>query len=556
MSTTTVDPTYRSAPVPVVQPRQERLRRPAHGLLLLFLLVSVVQFAFGIWMNAQGFLGVDALSRAASALQVLYSTDPHLEAIGFVWMPLPTLLQLPWVAFYPLWPQVVSSGFASTITTALLGGANATLLLAVSRRFGFTERAGWAYALVISANPMLFWYASNGMSEGVAAPFLTGSVALLTLFWHSGHRRYVMAAGLVLALGFAALYQAIIHAAVLFVALFLALFLSPESDESAPRGRWWAAQALGLLLLLPSVYVGAVWVSANAAIMKDPLYFATSQYSNAAHVAVAGESRLTAGLEGELASALIFISERTVLFLIPASFLFLVRVLDRRFWRINTFSFLLLLLGVPFAFNMPFILGGTSFGWLRYFMYPLFVTAGWGLYEIRLSNHPSRARNLVLAGWVLAVPVTLWAMSNPALGREEHKAMRGVASGQNAEEVGYYSFIDETRPISLYLEKEVLSNRQTLAMDAFAAWPIVVQTSPDHLASRVILTSHRKFNEIILTPDEHGVSYFLVPNPRLVPSDAIVRAYPGLWAGGEPGFELVRGFPETFWEWRLYRVAP
>src|ERR1041385_9278526 len=33
----------------------------------------------------------DAYSRVANAYYVLYSRDPHLAAIGFVWMPLPSL---------------------------------------------------------------------------------------------------------------------------------------------------------------------------------------------------------------------------------------------------------------------------------------------------------------------------------------------------------------------------------------------------------------------------------------------------------------------------------
>lgn len=37
----------------------------------------------------------DALSRTANAYYVLYSRDPHLAAIGFIWPQLPSILQLP-----------------------------------------------------------------------------------------------------------------------------------------------------------------------------------------------------------------------------------------------------------------------------------------------------------------------------------------------------------------------------------------------------------------------------------------------------------------------------
>ena len=44
---------------------------------------------------------------------------------------------------------------------------------------------------------------------------------------------------------------------------------------------------------------------------------------------------------------------------------------------------------------------GQSFGWLRYFMYPLFVAAGWGLYEVASSKRRNIATALVLTGWLL-----------------------------------------------------------------------------------------------------------------------------------------------------------
>jgi hypothetical protein len=128
-----------------------RAKRPlVFGPWVLFLLVVGAQFAFGMWMNSRGFLWNDALSRATNALQVLHSKEPSLAVIGFVWMPLPSLIELLWVSFFPLWPQIVSSGFASTLTTALAGGATAALLLYTARRLGLSDRLGWAFALVVT----------------------------------------------------------------------------------------------------------------------------------------------------------------------------------------------------------------------------------------------------------------------------------------------------------------------------------------------------------------------------------------------------------------------
>jgi hypothetical protein len=186
--------------------RALRLPGGVNGALLIFVLVFAAELAFGAWMAARGFRWNDAMSRSASALSVLHSADPKLANIGFVWPPLPTLFGVVWAVLYPIWPGIVSSGVSATLTTALCSGATAALLLLTARHLGLSNRLGWIFALLVAVNPMVFLYGSNGMSEGVAAPFLIGAVCCLTLFWHSGERLWVAAAGAALALGVASEY--------------------------------------------------------------------------------------------------------------------------------------------------------------------------------------------------------------------------------------------------------------------------------------------------------------------------------------------------------------
>jgi hypothetical protein len=135
------------------EPHVRVKRRSKLSLPVLFVLVFGAQFAFGMWMNSRGFLWPDSLSRGANALYVLYSTDPKLAAIGFVWMPLPSLMELLWVAFFPLWPNLVSSGFASTLTTALAGGATAALLL-----YSCSTPPGGSVSPTGSGGPSPWWW--------------------------------------------------------------------------------------------------------------------------------------------------------------------------------------------------------------------------------------------------------------------------------------------------------------------------------------------------------------------------------------------------------------
>lgn len=521
----------------------------------LFLLVFGTQFAFGMWMDGRGFLWGDALDRATSALVALYSTDPHLAAIGFVWMPLPTLLEIALTSTYVLWPQVVSSGFASTFITALAGGVTAVLLLKVSRKFGVSPVVGWAFALLVCTNPMLFLFYTNGMSEGVAAPFLIGATAGITLFWYTGRRSYVAMASLALAFGFASIYQAVPYGGSLFAALVLGVLFGSESKRSAPQGAWRAIEGLGILFLVPSVYVGILWIGANWVIMGDPLYFAHSQYSNQGVVASYEGARLAAGATGDLGATLRYVGERTAPFLIPTAFLLAARILDGRAREVNTISLVLLNLGVPLGLMVPQLYAGSSFGWLRYFMYPLFAAAGWGLYEVAKSRRKRLATVFVLGGWAFAFPVVLWAMANPSLGQDEHYEVRALVSGQDASETGFTNYLADAAPVVRYLEEKVMPEGYVVAADATQGWPIAAQMPPRYLSNLLMLTPDRRFLQAVRAPQKYHVSYLLVPDPKKYPNDLINTTYPRLWEGKEPGFRLAAKFPRTMQGWRLYRLA-
>ena len=544
-----------------------------HVDLVLFAVLAAIQLAFGMWLSSRGFQWGDAYSRSVNALLTLHSTDPHLAAIGFIWMPLPTLLQIPWMLLYPAWPDVVQSGFALSITTAMAGGATAVILLRTARALGLSTRIGVFYALLVAINPMLFLFSTNGDSEGVAAPGFVGAVCCVLLFWRTGERLYVLWGGLALAWAFGCVYEAAVFGAALFVVLVGGiLWRSKEVRRSNPQGPWRAVEGLGLVFLLPSAFFGCVWVIANATITGDPLYFANAQYSTFEQnkdLAAAG----SAGpyeLAGDIVGSLGFAAERSWPFLIPIALILVVRALDRRFWRAQTASLLLLVTPVSFGLMVFLIYQGETIGYLRYFMYPLFVGAAWGLYEIAASASARRASALVLAGWVLAIPATAWAMHKPNIGRElESAEISSLWTGASGNETpttrdrlahggnprGFVNVLSDNEPLAHYLNVGPLTHATVLA-DSVAAWPVAPQIRPSFLRHRFILSTDQDFKEMARNPWGHHVGYVLVPDPSLVPADEIVRIFPRLWKGQQPGFRLVRSFPEAFNGWRVFRVFP
>jgi hypothetical protein len=142
------------------------------------------------------------------------------------------------------------------------------------------------------------------------------------------------------------------------------------------------------------------------------------------------------------------------------------------------------------------------------------------------------------------------------LGQEEHYVAWALQSGENAEQVGYENPVTDQAPVARYLEEEVFPGGESVALDTFTGYAIPMQVPAEDFRERLFLTADRRFERIVVDPTRYDVSYLLVPNPERVPQDAIVRERPGLWAGEEPGFELVESFPDTTNEWRLYKAVP
>lgn len=520
-------------------------------LWTLTLGVFSAQLVFALLMNSRGYLWGDAISRSSAALIALHSNDPHLAAIGFVWMPLPTLLTILPVAAYPWSADIVSNGFASSLITVFAGTLTTAIVFGTARRFGLSLLLATVYSLLVAFSPMLFLFSTNGMSEGVAAPFMIGSVCCLLLFWDSGQRRYIAMSGILLGLAFACLYQAVNFGGIMLAAMILGLF-STENAPSAPQGRPRAIEGLSILFLVPSTYIAILWVVSNYAIMGDPLYFATSVYSNEGYVASAGQDRIADAVTGDLLGTLEFSIVRTLPFFIPIAAILLVRLIEGRLLRINSLTMTGLALCVPFGLITLQLYDGTSFGWLRYFMYPLFVAAGWGLYEIGKSRRRNLAIGIVFGAWVVTAPASLFVMNDPAMGQNEYQVVRSIWSGETAKEVGYPLYFEDVRPVAAAID--ALGADELVLVDSSNAWTIAGTVSRATLKQNLVFTSDDRFRDALAAPATEGISYLLVPNPAVAPQDLLNGKYPALWQGNEPGFSLVRDFDQTGVGWRLYRV--
>jgi hypothetical protein len=115
-------------------------RRLTAGPALIFIVVFAAELSFGAWMAARGCRWNDAMTRLVSGMWILHSADPKLANIGFVWPPLPTLMDGLVAVSYPIWPGLVSTGVGAAVTTAACAGATAAILLVTARPSRFSWR--------------------------------------------------------------------------------------------------------------------------------------------------------------------------------------------------------------------------------------------------------------------------------------------------------------------------------------------------------------------------------------------------------------------------------
>lgn len=238
-------------------------------------LFSLVIFGAVIYLlvfHLQVFL-TDSMARTRSAWQVFLSNEPKLENVGFVWAPLPTLLQVPlvWIA------ALRYKGISGNIVTALCGAGSVQVLLLFLRQTRLPVVPRWLLLLVYIFNPMILFYAANGMSEMVLILFVL-LTAYFYLRWNQTKRwKYLSACGMATSMAFLARYDAS------FMAVVITLFIGIGGFVLKRRNLAYA-ESLLLLYAVPVAYITGLWVFLNWIIMGDPLYFMRSDYSNAGQI--------------------------------------------------------------------------------------------------------------------------------------------------------------------------------------------------------------------------------------------------------------------------------
>lgn len=548
----------------------------------IFLTCAAIYLVVGWYLNAeQQFIFGDALSRVQAAQSVLFSRDPHLSAIGFIFTPLTAIVQLPLIALSPWIPALTADAMSATIMSALFMAGSVVMVAGIARDRGVAAPLAIAVTVTYAVNPMIVLYAANGMSEAPALFFLLWAARRLIRWVDSDDVHDLIAAGLALALGFLTRYDlgAAAGAAALMVAV-VSWRRRPNPDETAINDRRRRAIMDAAIVLLPSITAFVLWSITSWIINGELLAQFTSEYGNSAIIAASGGSGSTT-----MSAALQFsITELLLLApLLPLLVLWVAAVRWRAHRRLPLIAAVMVTAAV-IAFQVLAYSRGTTFGFLRFYLavvpasacvallaYPATHRVPWR----RLGHHaqlpapleyPRRRGYRQLAGFAAltmaaALPVTAVAMASPRYAPQEFALQTIVRPQPDSVNQVYLdarkvarSFSTE-RELAEYLDSLQLDDGSILT-DTVYGFAVV---SRSRYPRRFVIPSDQDFPRILNDPAAFGVTYLLsVPNEGRGRSDALNLRFPTLYENGASIGTLAFEAPNQgadLPDWRIYRVV-
>ncbi len=482
----------------------------------------------------------DAISRVANAYYVLFSRQPHLGAIGFVWNPLPSLLELPFTLLHSAWPALVSDGLAANIVSAAFAGLGAFYMNRLMFRFNLERWLRITLTAIYAYNPLILFYGANGMTDVMMVSTFLAAWEGALAYYQEHHLGALVAAAIWLSIAFLIRYEAVPFAALLALGLAFALFQQRRPPLEI--------EGVLTILLTPVVYVSALWIYLNWLIMKNPLYFLTSVYGNAAQLGTGAYAY--AGLQGVAehpVAVLAYVLRFTLLFwpIIPALVLLVPLSMFKRTRDARVALLLLPVAALPLLQAVMLYLGKSA-GWDRFFL--TYIPAGVLLVAFLISKVSGSWRGPVAAGALVVLLTgdagTLLAMSSPILGHGDGPTMAAIVQDRPVS-----SGLSQDQAIARYIDRHP---HLLVGLDTFTFWDVVLSARNPH---QYVITSDLNFQSILHYP-EGRISDLLVPKPTNgMQLDAVDQAYPGLWRHGESWAVLVKSFPGSQGA-RLYRILP
>ena len=509
-------------------------------------------------------LPLDAVSRMANGYYVLWSRDPHLAAIGFVWSPLQSAADIPLLLFKPLFPVLSTHDLAGSIVSVLAGTGAVYQVHASLREWGVRRAPRLALTLVFGINPMVLYYAGNGMSDMLYTFLLVLTTRYFLRWIHIGGLRPLVYAGSALGLAYLNRYEAL-GAAGMATVVVLGVSYWRGQGSTRTRTRIKAASADATIFLAPLVATFMSWAIASYVITGQAFPGVTSQYGTgnqtSQSVQMTFAVRAAHGLHN-----IEYLAPFLPVVVVLAIF-FAARHRDLRILAP------LAVLGGSVTFDALGLLSGFLEPWYRYFLLsvPLDVMLV-GCILAQKSTVPAttaklrRTRGFAASVIGVVVVVVLLGLSVASSGKGIFAS--SVQSSESTElgalflahptktELQWTHHYAHIQSIDAYIGNMHLADGSIVADTYGNCTPQIVTSVPN---SKVfVIINDRDFQRVLADPLTFGAHYLFVPQPVGVGvDDALNEEYPTLYANGAGFAKLVHQFKNDgiCATYRLYRVT-
>ncbi|MGV1006315.1 MAG: hypothetical protein ACOYEV_16470 [Candidatus Nanopelagicales bacterium] len=535
--------------------------RPARSRgITLFAGLAMLYFAVGyLLMMRYNLFDPDAPSRVANAGYVLESRDPHLSAVGFVWNPLPSLVEVPILQLSRWWPELRSHGLAGVVQSALFmaGAAVMVARIAMDRGVGtFWRRLSVA---AFALQPMIVVYGGSGMSEAAETFCALWCVRRLMLWTDTRRPADLAGAGLALGVGYLARYE------VVPAAVGAAVFVGAVTAGGVTYARSAKACANVAILMFPIVVVATVWAISGWVVNQELFATLSSRYGNESIVAAANRRSGPTAPAGS--GDWVGIAARIFGMQPFAGFACGAAMVHGAVTRTLTALVPAVVFGPILAFAAWGQYSSTTFGCFRYYLLgiPLVICIALALCApqtpgIRQTQGARRFGALLLcASVVIGYPVTVAASLNERIGNQPLQfgfnslLFPDRFTPDEPQQVWYRRLMVDDRLLADHLDRMDLPDGAVL-MDTFNTWGVWMSSTRP---KQFIITSDFDFKAALNRPWEHGVQYLLVSSPITSDADALNVRYPTLWNDGAGMARLLYAINGAADEerFRLFRVT-
>jgi hypothetical protein len=512
----------------------------------------------------------DAIARMANGFYVLHSRVPNIGAIGFVWNPLSSLLDLPLLSLNSLWPALASHDVAGTVMSAVAMAGATYQLHAILREWKVARVPRVVLTVLFVANPMIFLFGGNGMSEAIYLFAMVAAARYLLRWLRAGDPSSLVYCALALGLGYLERSEPIAAAALTTPLVF---WVARTRSRAEPSRQFQSAPKAVATLLTPIVIAFVGWAVICWASSGTPFPEFTSKYGNTALISAAHYPATTtsARIAHELRAVTYFSPLLAIIIVVAV----VVAIHRRNPQLLGVFS----VLGGGLIFTLVSYAANATFPWYRYYIMvvpleavlvgSLFAApfrlprgAHAGTEEVTPTRRPPHQRTV---GWLAAVGLSVVLLVPSLLGTAWGMDSRVMAP----DIVYYYGFIyhdhldqqdlrsqsafSAIRTMADYLDARHYPNGDVIVDTADNCIPNVV-TNVDN-PRMFVIPNDPDFERELDQPLAYHARYLLVQGSGSAQADAVGQRYPDLgsarWASLIHTFPP-RGFCVTF---RLFRVT-